>query len=114
MKKESCSTIWADSKAVFEPYTPPLKLPILQTKKVKNDPKIKSKSKVRVKGIIDNESFSTTSVDPKTIFLTLTSTQQKLAHQGLKYLKIIPKTSQNKKLQLKKTRMTKVNYKLRV
>ena len=39
-----------------------------------------SKSKVRVKGIIENESFSTTSVDPKTIFLTLSRSQQKLAH----------------------------------
>ena len=47
--------------------------------------------------------------DPKTIFLTLTRTQQKLAHQGLKYLKIIPKTSQNKKLQLKKNKVVQLH-----
>ena len=34
----------------------------------KNDPKIKSKSKVRIEGAIENESFSTTRVNPKTIF----------------------------------------------
>ena len=36
--------------------------------KVKNDPKIKSKSKVRISRNIENESRSTTWVDPKTVF----------------------------------------------
>ena len=88
---------------MFEPYPDPKNSP-LGLQKVKIDPKIKSNSKVRIEWIIENKSCSATSVDPKTIFLTLTRTQQKLAHQGLKYLKIIPKTSQNKKLQLKKKR----------
>ena len=39
----------------------------LGPKKVKNDPKIKSKSKVRIEINIENESYSTTWVDPKTI-----------------------------------------------
>ena len=36
--------------------------------KVENDPKIKSKSKVRIGGTIENISCSTTWVDPKTVF----------------------------------------------
>ena len=35
---------------------------------MKNDPKIKSKSKVRVEGTIENKSCSTTWVDPKIVF----------------------------------------------
>ena len=35
---------------------------------VKNDPKIKSKSNVRIEGNIENESCSTTWVDPQTVF----------------------------------------------
>ena len=34
---------------------------------LKKDPKIKSKSKVRIEGTIENESCSTTCVDPKTV-----------------------------------------------
>ena len=36
--------------------------------KIKNDPKIKSKSKVRIEENIENKSFSTTWVDPKIVF----------------------------------------------
>ena len=36
--------------------------------KDKNDPKIKSNSNVTIQGIIENESCSTTWVDPKTVF----------------------------------------------
>ena len=36
--------------------------------KDKNDPKIKSNSNVIIQGIIENESCSTTWVDPKTVF----------------------------------------------
>ena len=36
--------------------------------KVENDLKIKSKSKVRIEGTIENESCSTTRVDPKPVF----------------------------------------------
>ena len=39
----------------------------LGPKKVKNDPKIKSKSKVRIERNRENESCSTTCVDPKTV-----------------------------------------------
>ena len=34
----------------------------------KNDPKIKSKSKVSIEENIENKSWSTTQVDPKTVF----------------------------------------------
>ena len=40
----------------------------LGPQKVKNDLKIKSKSNVRIEGDIENESCSTTRVDPKTVF----------------------------------------------
>ena len=36
--------------------------------KVKNDPNIESKSNARVEGNIENESCSTSLVDPKTVF----------------------------------------------
>ena len=38
------------------------------TQKVENDPKIKSKSDVRIEGNIEDEKCSTTWVDPKTVF----------------------------------------------
>ena len=40
----------------------------IRAPKVKNDPKIKSISKVRIEGTIENKSFSTKRVDPKTAF----------------------------------------------
>ena len=40
----------------------------LGPQKVKNDPKIKSKSNVRIEGNTENESCSTTWVDPKIVF----------------------------------------------
>merc|ERR1712236_775 len=40
---------------------------LLGPQKVKNDPKLKSKSNVRIQGNIENESCSTTLVDPKTV-----------------------------------------------
>ena len=39
----------------------------LGPRKVKNDPKIQSKSKVRNEGSIESKSCSTTLVDPKTV-----------------------------------------------
>ena len=39
----------------------------LGPQKVKNDPKIKSRSKVKIERNIENESYWTTWVDPKTI-----------------------------------------------
>ena len=36
--------------------------------KVKNYPKIRSKSNVRIEGNIENESCSTTQIDPRTVF----------------------------------------------
>ena len=39
----------------------------IMPQKVRNDPKIKSKSNVRIEGNIENESCSTTRVDPKTV-----------------------------------------------
>ena len=46
-------------KTVVEPYPNPRNSP-LGPQKVKNDPKIKSKSNVRIEGNIENESCSTT------------------------------------------------------
>ena len=46
-------------ETAFEPYPNPKNSP-LGPQKVKNDPKIKSKSNVRIEGNIENESCSTT------------------------------------------------------
>ena len=56
-----------DPKIGFEPYPDP-KISSLGPQKVKNDPQIKSKSKVRLEGIIENESYSNTWVDLRTVF----------------------------------------------
>ena len=40
---------------------------LLGPQKVKNDPKIESKSNVRIEGNIENQSYLTTWVDPKTV-----------------------------------------------
>ena len=54
-------------KISFEPYPDPKNSP-LGPQKVKDDPKIKSKSNVRIEGNTENEGCSTTWVDPKTVF----------------------------------------------
>ena len=41
--------------------------PLIEVGAPPNDPKIKSKSKVRIEGTMKNESCSTTLVDPKTV-----------------------------------------------
>ena len=46
-------------QTVFKPYPNPKNNP-LGPQKLKNDPKIKSKSKVRIERNIENESYSTT------------------------------------------------------
>ena len=77
-KKESCSTTWVDQKTVIEPYPDP-KNSLLEPQNVKKmTTKIKSKSNVRIEGDIENESCSTTWVDPKTV-LNPTPTP-KIAH----------------------------------
>ena len=58
-ENESCSTTLVDPKKGVEPYPNPKNSP-LGPQKVKNDPKIKSKSNVRIEGNIENESCSTT------------------------------------------------------
>jgi len=50
----------------FKPYSKPKNSP-LGPQIVKNDPKIKSNSKVRMERNIENESCSTIWVDPKTV-----------------------------------------------
>ena len=50
----------------FQTLPQPQKSPI-RAQKVNNDPKIKSKSNVRIVRNKENESFSTTGVDPKTV-----------------------------------------------
>ena len=51
----------------FKHYPDP-KNSSLGPQKIKNDPKIESKSKVRIEGTIENKSCSSTWVDPKTFF----------------------------------------------
>ena len=48
-ENESSSTTWVDPKTVYEPFLNP-KNSLLGPPKVKNDPKIKSKSNVRIDG----------------------------------------------------------------
>ena len=56
-------------KTVVETYPNPKNSP-LEPQKVKNDPKIKSNSKVRIERNIENESCSTIWVYPKTVVET--------------------------------------------
>ena len=56
-----------DSKTDLEHYTDPNNNP-LGHQKVKNDPRIKSKSKVRIEENIENKRCSTTRIEPKTGF----------------------------------------------
>ena len=60
--------------------------------KVKNDPNIKSKSNARVEGNIENESCSTTWVDPKTFVKPYSNTQSSAL--GPHKTKMNPKLSQ--------------------
>ena len=53
IENESSSTTWVEPKTDFEPYTDPKNIP-LGPQKVKNDPKIKSKSNVRIEANIEN------------------------------------------------------------
>ena len=43
IENKSCSITWVDRKTVFEPYPEPKNSPNRAKKKVRNDPKIKSK-----------------------------------------------------------------------
>ena len=52
---------------ICRPYSDP-QTSRLGPQKYKNDPQIKSNSNVRIQGIIENESCSTTGVYPKTVF----------------------------------------------
>ena len=70
-------------------------------KKVKDYPKIKSHSKVRSEGIIEDKSYSTTWVDPKTAFEPYPN--PKNSPLGPQKVKNDAKFIQNKKLELKKT-----------
>ena len=72
----------------FQTLPQPKKLPI-RAQKVKNDPKIKSKSKVRIEGTIENKSCSTTQVDQKTVFETKPNPKNGLL--GLQKVKHYPK-----------------------
>ena len=48
---------------LIQPQNQPIRAP----KNKKNDPKIKSNSKVKIEVSIENKSYSTTWVDPKTV-----------------------------------------------
>ena len=60
-----CLTTWVQHKKVFEPY-PDTKNSPLGPQTVKDSPKIKSNSKIRIEGSIENETGSIILVDPKT------------------------------------------------
>ena len=64
----------------------------LGPQKAKNDPKINSKLNDRIKGNVENESCSTTWVDPKQLLNPTPTT--KPAHLGPKKTKTTPKLSQ--------------------
>ena len=49
---------------ICRPQNPKPRSSPLRPRKLKNDPKIKSKSKVRIEGIIENKSCSRAQVDP--------------------------------------------------
>ena len=100
MENKICSTTWVDPKTVFEPYPDPKNSP-LGPQKVKNDPKFESKSNVRIEGNIENESCSNTRVDPKTVFKPYPN--PKNSPIGSQKIKMTPNSSQNQKLELKRT-----------
>ena len=60
--KNSCKTLLRPPNRTIRSQTKPL-----GQKKVNNNPKFKTKSNVRIEGNIENESSSTTWVDPKTV-----------------------------------------------
>ena len=64
----------------------------LGRQKVKNDPKINSKSNVRIERNIENESYSTTWVDPKTVAKPYSNPQS--SPFGPHKTKMTPKLSQ--------------------
>ena len=81
IENKSYSTTWVDPKTVLKLYLNPKnssvgpkkikndsKNSLLGLQKVKNCPKIKSNSKVRIEEIIENKSCLTTLVDSKTVF----------------------------------------------
>ena len=69
--------------------------------RVENEPKIQSKSKVRIGGPIENENCSTTWIDPKSVFEPYPDPKNSplLPPKSQKW----PNLSQNQKLELKKT-----------
>ena len=69
------------------------------SQKVKNKPKFKSNSNVWIEGIIENESYSTTWVDPKTVFEPYPDT----VNSQIEPQKLTPKFSQIQKLELKES-----------
>ena len=69
-ENKSCSSIWGEPKTFFEPNPDPKNSP-LGPQKLKNEPKIKSNSNVRIEGIIENESCLITWDRAKNRFQTL-------------------------------------------
>ena len=77
---------------------------LLEPQKVKNDPKIKSKSNVRIERNIENESCSTTWVELRTFFEPFPNSKN--SPLGPKKSKMTPKLSQNQMSELKETKNT--------
>ena len=87
-------------KKVVKPYPNP-KNSQLGPQKVKNDPKIKSKSNVRIEGNIENESCLTAWLDPKKVVEPYSN--PKISPLGPQKVKNDPKLSQNQRSELKET-----------
>ena len=79
----------------------------LGPQKDKNYPKIKSNLNVRIQGIIQNESFSTTWVDPKTVLEP--HIEPKNSPLGPRKSKMTPKSCQNWKKQRKQKLLHYIN-----
>ena len=92
-------TIWVNPKIVFELY-PNLKNSPLGPQKVKNNPKIKYKTNIRIDGNIQNENCSTTSVDHKTVFELFLN--PKISPLGAQKVKNNPKIKSKLKVRIKR------------
>ena len=79
------------------------------SQKIKNDPKIKLKSNIRIDKNIQNESFSITWVDPKTVFEPFCN--PKNSQLGLQKVENYPKIKSNTNVKIEKEKKMKLfNY----
>ena len=82
----------------FKPHIQPKNSP-LEPQKVKKDPRIKTKYKVGIEEMIENENCLTTWVQPKTVFESFPDIKN--SPLGPQTVKTTPNWSQNQKSELK-------------